>query len=273
MTMSDVEIIEKLADLLRDGRPVAVATVAATKGSAPREGGARMLVFPDGSIEGTVGGGILEKRVIEEALAMMHGGAASRLMHFSLTKDGVGAACGGEADVLVEVFMKRRKILVVGAGHVGVAVARVAAEAGFFVTVVEDRPEPVGAGKLPPGFRMLAVRPDDPAILGEVDDSTAVVIVTRGHELDHEALRLLASSPAFYVGMIGSRKKTAAVLAKLREEGVAEKMLERVFSPIGLDIGAETPGEIAVAIVSEIIAVLRSGGTPSMSLKGTVGAG
>jgi len=272
MTATDVEIIEKLADLLRDGRPVAVATVVSTKGSAPREGGARMLVFPDGSIEGTVGGGILEKSVIEEALAMMHGGAASRLLHFALTPEGVGAACGGEADVLVEVFMKRRKILVVGAGHVGVAVARVAAEAGFFVTVVEDRPEPAGVGKLPPGFRMLAVRPDDPAILSEVDASTAVVIVTRGHELDHEALRQLAASPAFYVGMIGSRKKTAAVLARLREEGVEEKMLARVFSPIGLDIGAETPGEIAVAIVSEIVAVLRSGRTPPMSLKIAVDA-
>ena len=269
MKQPGADIVERLALLLRGGRKVALATVVRTGGSTPRETGAKMIVLPDGNIEGTIGGGILEKKVIDDAMAMMKEGAAGKLIHYRLVeeeKGGIGAACGGDCDVFVEVFAPGRKILVCGGGHVGLSVARIGADAGFEVTVVDDRPEITG-GREPAGVTVLLKRPDDPAVLDEVNESTAVVIVTRGHELDLEALRRMIGSPAFYIGMIGSQRKVAAILSRLEKEGVSRDLVESVFTPIGLDIGAETPEEIAVAIVAEIVAVAGSGKPSSISMK------
>ena len=271
MKQTGAHIFERLASLLRRGTKAALATIVRTGGSTPRETGAKMIVLADGGIEGTIGGGILEKKVIDDALAMMKEGASSRFIHYRLQeeeKGGIGAACGGDCEVFVEVFGPGRKIVVCGGGHVGLSVARIGADAGFEVTVVDDRPE-VAGGREPAGATMLQMRPDDPAVLDEVNESTAVVIVTRGHELDLEALRRLIGSPAFYIGMIGSKRKVAAILSKLEKDGVSRDRLEGVFTPIGLDIGAETPEEIAVAIVAEIVAKARSGRSSTISMKNT----
>ncbi|MFH1434602.1 MAG: XdhC/CoxI family protein [Pseudomonadota bacterium] len=269
MKKPGANIVERLASLLRGGTKAALATVVRTGGSTPRETGAKMIVLADGGIEGTIGGGILEKKVIDDAMAMMKEGAAGKLVHYRLLeeeKGGIGAACGGDCDVFVEVFAPGRRILVCGGGHVGLSVARIGADAGFEVTVVDDRPEITG-GREPAGVTVLLKRPDDPAVRGEVNESTAVVIVTRGHELDREALRSLINAPAFYIGMIGSRRKVGAVLSALEKEGVSRELLESVFTPIGLDIGAETPEEIALAIVAEIVAVAGTGKPSSISMK------
>jgi xanthine dehydrogenase accessory factor len=275
---SDRDIFEELAAALRRGGRAALATLVAVEGSAPRHSGARMLVFEGGRMLGTVGGGILEKRVMDDALALMDeaaggpggpAGGACRLLRYDLTAEetgGIGAACGGRTDVFIEVFGQSRKILICGAGHVGLALARVAAEAGFGVVVADDRPEFTSAEKFPEGVRVLTVKPDDASLLGEITPGAAVVIVTRGHALDRDALRRFAASPAFYVGMIGSRRKVGRVLAELEKDGVDAHALARVFTPIGLDIGAETPEEIAVAILAEIIAVQRSGAASAVSM-------
>jgi xanthine dehydrogenase accessory factor len=249
-----------------------MATVVAVEGSAPRHGGSRMLVCEGGRTMGSVGGGILEKRVLDDTLAMMDGagGGACRLARYDLTDEaagGIGAACGGRTEVFIEVFGRERRILICGAGHVGLALARIAAGAGFSVAVADDRPEFAQAEKFPGGVRVLAKKPDDEALLDEVTGATAVVIVTRGHALDRDALRRFAASPAFYVGMIGSKRKVAGIMAELEKEGVDRAVLDRVFSPIGLDIGAETPEEIAVSILGEIIAVEKSGAASAVSMK------
>jgi len=272
MRSSDREIFDELTRLLRGSGPVALATVVATAGSSPRHGGARMLVMAGGDTMGTVGGGILEKRVIDDALALMAGGegGAARLMRYELKKEeagGIGAACGGRCDVFIEVFAQDRKILVCGAGHVGLALARLAAEAGFSVVVADDRPEFTERESFPAGVKVLTTRPDDEALLSEVTARTAVVIVTRGHALDEDALRRFAASSAYYVGMIGSKHKVGVVLSDLEKDGIERAAIERVFSPIGLDIGAETPEEIVVAILAEIIAVEKTGAPSAVSMK------
>jgi xanthine dehydrogenase accessory factor len=269
MKNSDIEFFRKLTDLLEKGVKLAVATVVATRGSAPREPGARMIVFPDGRIEGTVGGGALEKKTVEDALEMLAGDGLSRLVRYSLTDEaggGIGAACGGESDVFIEVFGEKRKMLILGGGHVGVALARAASLAGFAVTIVDERAELADPGRCP-SARVLGVRPDDPSVVREAGASTAVVIVTRSHALDLEALRLLVASPAFYVGMIGSKKKVASILQALAKEGVAAERIEKVYAPVGLDIGAQSPEEIAVSIVAEIISVGRAMKPSPISLK------
>jgi xanthine dehydrogenase accessory factor len=269
MKNSDIDLFQKLSDLLKRGAKLAVATVVATRGSTPREPGARMIVLPDGGTEGTVGGGALEKKVGEDALEMLAGDGPSRLVRYSLTDEasgGIGAACGGESDVFIEIFRERQKMLILGGGHVGIALARIAALSGFAVTVVEDRAELADPERFP-SARVLCVPPGDPSVTSEAGPSTAVVIVTRSHALDLEALRLFIGSPAFYVGMIGSKKKVASILEALEKEGAAKARIGKVYAPIGLDIGAESPEEIAVSIVAEIIAVKRAMKPSPISLK------
>jgi xanthine dehydrogenase accessory factor len=194
----------------------------------------------------------------------------SRLVRYRLTAEddgGIGGACGGDSDVFIEVFEPAGGVLVCGGGHVGRAVARVAAAAGFAVTIADEKPEPLGDEVFPPP-RFLSVRPDDASILREVTESTAVVVVTRSHALDYSTLKLLVGSPAFYVGMIGSKKKVGGIMKKLEDDGVEQALLEKVYTPIGLDIGAETPAEIAVSIVSEIISARRREKPSPLSMKG-----
>jgi xanthine dehydrogenase accessory factor len=243
-----------------------LATVVSTGGSAPREAGARMAVMPDGSIVGTVGGGILEKTVIEDALAVM-GEGRPRLARYDLTvgEGGIGAECGGRAEVFLEPVGSAPHLMIVGAGHVGLALARLGVDAGFMVSVIDDRPEFAEKAAIP-GIRVVARSADDPSLRDLVTEHTAIAVITRSHMMDREALQNLAETGAFYVGMIGSRKKVAAEMKALTEAGVDPEALARVHAPIGVAIGAETPAEIAVSILAEIIAVRRTGSTPDSSL-------
>ena len=246
----------KLVELMHDHPTLVLATVVSKDGSAPREAGARMAVMPDGSIHGTVGGGILEKTVIDDALAVMREGKP-RLARYDLTDQqggGIGAGCGGRSEVFLEPIGSVPHLLVVGAGHVGLALARLAAQTGFMVTVADDRPQ-FAREAAGPGVTVLELSPEDPALVDLVTPSTAVVVVTRSHQMDREALASVVDAGAFYVGMIGSRRKVAAERKALLAQGVDEASLARVFAPIGLDIAAETPAEIAVSILAEIVAV------------------
>jgi xanthine dehydrogenase accessory factor len=261
------EFFERLAELVREHRTLVLATVVATEGSTPREAGARMAVLPDGSIEGTVGGGILEKRVVDDALALMSE-ERPRLVRYDLTEEqrgGIGSECGGRSEVFLEPVGSAPHLLVLGAGHVGLALARMASLAGFAVTVVDDRPDLAERAALP-GVRIDPRPPADPSVRDLVTSRTAVTVVTRSHRMDRDALAHVADAGAFYVGMIGSQRKVALELSALRERGVPAQALERVHAPIGVDIGARTPGEIAVAVLAEIIAVRRTGETPAASL-------
>lgn len=254
--MSD--LLEELLEAKRAGRPCVLATVAGTKGSVPRQPGAKMIVYGDGSISGTVGGGKFESLVITEALECLTK-KKTLLKTWPLREDqpdSFGAICGGEVTVLIEPQIPAHRLLIVGGGHCARAVAKLAAECGFFVTALEDREDILGQ------CESAQRRLTDPApsyiSSQEWDKSDAIVIISRHYDIDREALAAaLKKGGAGYIGMIGSRRKVLQVYDLLKAEGFSAEQLSGVYAPVGLDIGSDSPAEIAVSIVAEILMVLR----------------
>jgi xanthine dehydrogenase accessory factor len=248
---------------------LAVATVIDAKGSSPRGIGAKMVIFPDGDIFDTVGGGALEKKVIEDALdAMASGSSFTRTYDLAgKDKDGVASICGGKASVYVEIIRSPDTLLICGGGHVAQALASLAGAIGLNLVVVEDRKAYASKERFPAAQRVLNVLPSDPQVRDLVTPSTYVVILTHSHELDKAVLKNLVVAEAAYIGMIGSIKKVRFVLDELKKEGLPTEALDRIYSPVGLNIGAETPSEIAISILSEIIHVRRKRCKSPISMK------
>jgi xanthine dehydrogenase accessory factor len=267
------EIYRRISDLNEAGREFAAATVVAVKGSSPRAIGTKMLVLPDGSSEGSIGGGKIEKTLIGDAIDALSAGE-SVLRHYNLKpehEEGIGMFCGGEMDIFIEVHKAPRTLVVFGAGHVGQALARAAFEIGMPVTVVDGRKEFADPARFPSGTRVLHADPAGDEAAALVNEKTYAVTVTHSHELDMEVLRSLVRRPAPYVGMIGSKRKVRTIMDRLKDDGFTREELARVFAPIGLDIGAETPAEIAVSILAEVINHYRKGGASPGSMKEKAG--
>lgn len=256
------------ADLEDRNRPFVLATIFESSGSTPRSR-AKMIIEADGRCHGTIGGGRVEARVIEEARACMASGRP-RTLDFDLTGSGPEPdpmICGGKMTVLLEPGERKPRLLLVGAGHVNRAVARAAAPLGFRIAVADDRPDLVTAERFPMASELFAGStlrealessfPSDPAASIPAE-GPSVLIATASHASDEEALRFFVDKPCAYLGMLGSRRKTRVLLSRLAESGVPEEARARVRAPVGLDIGAETPEEIAVSILGEILAE-RSG--------------
>ncbi len=244
--------------LERHGR-LAMATVVSAVGSTPREMTARMLILPGGATEGTIGGGKFESLVIADARKLLedHGLPFTRDYAFvPAGENAFGAVCGGTATVLLEIVERAPRLLVVGAGHCGRALARAAAFSGYEVTVADEREEQLDPAAFPTDARLVHVK-DDYSDLPLPGSKDFVAIVSRGHVTDGLAFRRLRHVPVAYLGMIGSRAKRKALFDELRSEGFTEEELRRARNPIGLDIGAESPEEIAIAIVAELIATRR----------------
>ncbi len=240
-------------------KPFAVVTVAATTGSVPRAPGSKMFVYADGRTNGTIGGGKFESLVIAEAQAAIEK-KEPVLKTYPLREgeaDSFGAICGGEMTVLIEPQTGNEALYLIGAGHCARAIAKLAAECGLFVTVVDDRAELLA--DLPPAVTGIAESsPRDFIASREWQSDEALVMVSRNHEIDCEALAAaVEQNGPGYLGMIGSRRKVRDVFERLRKRGVSEEKLSRVYAPLGLDIGADSPAEIAVSCVAEILAVLR----------------
>jgi xanthine dehydrogenase accessory factor len=257
---SDANLWQQISAAAAQRRPVVVATVVRDSGSVPRRAGAKMLVFGDGGTAGSVGGGLFEILVIRDALACLPA-AGCTLRHYSFNPthtapDAFGAVCGGEVDILLEVVMPPDRLLIVGGGHCGRALAQAASLLDFSIIVADDRAEFSRAADFPfAGVEQVLRVAANFAELPVPDDRTYVVLVTRGFATDEAALRRVLDSPAAYLGMIGSGQKRDHVYANLRASGIAEEKLGRVHCPVGLEIGADTPGEIAVSILAEIIQV------------------
>jgi xanthine dehydrogenase accessory factor len=263
-------IFETMARLEREGTPYALATVVAAEGSSPRHLGARMLVLADGTILDTIGGGKLEKIVIADALEALSTGRSS-LKTYDLApeaKGGIGTECGGAVQVFLEVRGRRPRLVIFGGGHVGLALASAARPLGFALTVVDPREDFARPERFPAGARVVKADPAGPEAAAAVPDGAFVVILTHSHDLDRAALKNVLGGRPAYVGMIGSRRKVKVLLEQLAKEGAPRDRLSAVFAPIGLDIGAETPEEIAVSILAEIVHVLRRGGPSPASLRG-----
>jgi xanthine dehydrogenase accessory factor len=255
--MDDLAIYEALIRAAREGAAAVLATVVETAGSAPRKAGAKMLVRADGTIHGTVGGGRVESGTIDAARAMM-GGGAPRTLRFTLT-EAHGFACGGSLTVYLEPVVTPPRLLVFGGGHVGQARAKAAAFAGFRVTVADERPAFASEALHPDADETIVG--DAPAVLAQrpADEGTFIVVATTDHGRDFDAVRAALATKAGYIGVVGSRRKREALLRTLSGEGVPEAQLGRVVMPVGLPIGAETPAEIAVSIVAQLVEARRSG--------------
>jgi len=256
-------VFEDLLDEIRRGRRAVLATVVRATGSTPRTPGARMLLRADGTSSGSIGGGAFEAMIAADARELLlQTDPVPEIKRYTFTEtgdDALGMACGGTAEVLLEVAGPGARLIVFGAGHVGLALARLAARVGFAPEIVDDR-EPfceaartAGIGRV---FRCDAAYEEG---VPEIDASCFVAVVTRCHATDRLALRRVVGRPLRYVGLIGSRRKKAVIFRELAEhDGVAADDLARVRCPIGLPIGGETPDEIAVSIVAELMQV-RSG--------------
>jgi xanthine dehydrogenase accessory factor len=259
--MSELEkVLEAALRLEREGEPGAMLTLIDTGGSTPRHGVARMVLRPDGSSVGTIGGGAIEHAMMQRARQVIDDGAA---VLETTTLQAVGMTCGGRVQVLIEPVGVRPALVIFGAGHVGAEVAPLAARCGFIVDVVDDRPEFASKERFPDARRL--VHSFDPAVYREalrLGPSTFCVVVTRGHEHDFGVVRALVELDLAYLGLMGSSKKVREIRARLAEGGVAEAAIERLRAPIGLKIGSETPAELAVSIVGELIQLRRDAPRP-----------
>ena len=251
-----VDLIRELADEVAKGTAVASAVVVDTSRSVPRRPGARMLVFGDGRIRGTVGGGEMEARVAAEAVESLRDGRPRMLTYRLVQPDeGDPGVCGGDVSIFVEPHMPQPRMIVVGYGHVGRAVVRLASWLDFRVTACDDRD----------GLEADAEGADE-LFIGSVADlvadrgigaDTSVVLVTRNVDLDAAALVALLPTEAGYIGVMGSDRRWSTVKARLEAQGTEPAALDRVSAPIGVEIGAETPTEIAVSIMAQVIARRR----------------
>ncbi|MCE5262305.1 MAG: XdhC/CoxI family protein [Deltaproteobacteria bacterium] len=254
------DLYAEIVKLKAEGRSSALATIIGTKGSTPRETGAKMLVRDDGTILGTVGGGCLEGQVIVEAVMAMRD-EKPRTIHHDLTgseADRAGMICGGVLDIYVEPIVPTPTVIIFGGGHISLFVSKISVMAGFQVTVIDDRAEFANAERFPEAGQVIA-EAFSAAFPGlRVNRSAYLVIVTRGHAGDQEVLEWALTTEARYIGMIGSKKKIRTLYQNLEAKGVNREAFSRVHAPIGLEIGALTPEEIAVAIVGQMIQVRRA---------------
>lgn len=261
-----LSLMETIVDEVRSGKKGVLCILIEQHGSTPRKEGASMWVHPDSTIDGTIGGGPMEHQCIQAALAMLERGESVQIMDCDLGSGlhagacPEGAVCGGASKIYLEVVMPDTEIFIFGAGHVGKALARLAAAADYNVTVWDERPEFANAENIPWARTVTCPLPElfDETSRGRLfHKNSYVVVVTRGHHLDSEVMRLMEGHDAAYIGVIGSRGKIAFVDKQLKDLGVAEQHLAAMHRPIGLPIKAETPEEIAVSILAEIVAVQR----------------
>ena len=265
-----VEIFRALAEVEKNNESAALCTVVKSIGSTPRHVGSKMLVYPDKKFLGTVGGGDLENRVLNEALLAI-GDGQTRLLSYTMADPSRGdpGVCGGTVEVFVEPILPAAMIVVIGAGHVGKAVVHLAKWLGFRVAVSDDRPEfcnpeatpgadayfPVPMGELPDHLR--------------INNQTFIVITSRGSNVDAQGLPGLLEADAAYVGVIGSQRRWLTTVKALKAKGVSDEKIARVHSPMGLELNAETPEEIAVSILAEILMLKDKGTGKPMKAKKT----
>lgn len=253
------DIFEEIVNIRREGGSAALATITVVAGSTPRKEGSKMLIRSDGSILGTVGGGSLEARVCREAMKVIEDGE-SRVLHFDLTgKEAAkgGMICGGKSEVFVEPIISNPCLYVFGGGHISFFITKIAKMVGFRVVVTDDRAEFANRERFPDADEIIAENFSSAFQKLTINKSSYIVIVTRGHLHDEKVMEWAVKTDARYIGMIGSKKKKQTLFSNLQAKGISKDVLEKVYAPIGLEIEAETPEEIAVSIMAEVIKVRR----------------
>jgi len=265
----DADIFEEIQRLRRAGRKAVLATIVQIRGSVPSFQTAKMLVRDDGSTLGSVGGGCVEADVWAAAQDVIRE-EKSRVMQFDLTEESMaegGLICGGKVEIFVEPVLPIPEMIIFGAGHISTQVSKIAVVAGFRTTIVDNRPVYANAERFPEAEAIHSTSFEEAFEAIVPTENTYLVIVTRGHQEDENVLRWAAGTNARYIGMIGSKRKICTIADNLIKEGIDRERIERVHMPIGLDIGAVTPEEIAVAIIAEAIQIRRVGFKHPLSKK------
>ena len=257
-------IYQALSELEKKNESAALCTVTKSEGSTPRHVGSKMLVYPDGKFIGTVGGGELENRVIKAALESLDSGDAQTLFYtMSDPSRGDPGVCGGTVEVFVEPILPPAIVVVIGAGHVGKAVVHLAKWLGFRVAVNDDRAEFCTPESVPGGDAYYPVPMEELVNQLKVTRQTFLVVTSRGSNVDAKGLPSLLETNAAYIGVIGSKRRWLTTVKALKEQGVSDESIGKVHSPIGLELNAETPEEIAVSIMAEVL-MIRDKGTGKM---------
>jgi xanthine dehydrogenase accessory factor len=254
------DIYQEIVRIRTEGEEAALVTVVAASGSTPQEEGAKMLVRADGSIVGTIGGGSAEAQVIKEAIKVIAQGKPKHI-HTSLNAKDVedeGMLCGGVMEIFIEPILTPPTVYIFGGGHISLSLARISKLLGFKIAVIDDRAEFANAERFPEADTIIAEDFAKSFPKLKIDKSSYIVIVTRNHQYDHTVLEWAVGTGAKYIGMIGSKNKNKAIFSHLESKGVTKEQLDRVHAPIGLEINAQSPEEIAVSIMAEIVKVRRS---------------
>jgi xanthine dehydrogenase accessory factor len=254
-----VDVYDELTRLRRLGQKCALATIVQVRGSIPSYESAKLLVREDGSLVGTIGGGCVEAEVWNAAREVMDTGKP-RHMSFNLGQDAAydnGLICGGQLDVFVEPVLPSPRAFIFGAGHISKSLSQVLTMAGFLTTVIDDREAFANRERFPDADEVLSGEYESLFPSLTIHDSSYIVIVTRGHRDDMRVLRWAVSTNACYISMIGSRRKVINVVKELEKEGISRERMERIYAPMGLEIGAISPEEISISVAAEMIAVRR----------------
>jgi xanthine dehydrogenase accessory factor len=255
----DQEVFAALAQALERGEDAALVTIVSARGSTPQRVGAKMLVFGDGRTVGTIGGGCYENDAFWKAREILTSRRPT-MVHYDLNDDFAeesGLICGGQMDVFIEPIEPAPQLFIIGAGHVGFHLARLAHSVGFRIHVIDDREKFANVERFPGAEQVVVDDISSWLHKADLPANAYAVVVTRGHRNDLDAMRALAARDLRYVGLIGSRAKIKRIYDALLAEAMPAECLRRVHAPIGLDIGAVTPEEIAVSILAELIAVKR----------------
>jgi xanthine dehydrogenase accessory factor len=259
-----MEIYEELVRLKKEGRPSALATIVQCFGSSPQKEGAKMLVRDDGTVVGTLGGGCLEAEVIQAALMALKDERPVSIP-FELTEKEGGLVCGGKVLVYVEPVIPDPLLVIMGAGHVGRALAKAARFSGFRVVVADDRPEFASRENVPEAHEIVVHDFSTLFLRLLLPGNAYIVVATRGHNHDLDAVKAALGTGARYIGLLGSRRKKALLFRTLEDAGFSQEEIGRLHIPVGLPINSVTPEEIAVSIMAQIIQKRRENASSGVS--------
>lgn len=250
------DIYEEISRISRSETKAALCTVISTKGSTPRKTGSKMIVYEDGRIIGTIGGGGLEKNVIVDAMKLLEKGSPAVFKHDLLHQHGM--CCGGIVEIFIEPIVKTKRLFIFGAGHTGQSLAKLALETGFDVYLIDDRKEYIDQCAIP-GINKMNLQHLPACEALPFDKNAFIVITTYSHQIDRDILAYCVNKPWAYLGMIGSQRKVLMTKKMFIESHIgSQEELDKIHMPIGIDINAETPEEIAVSILAELIKVRNS---------------
>ena len=259
-----LKIYQELANVISKGERAVLATVISSRGSAPRKAGAKMLIKEDGTAIGSIGGGGTEHKILSKVAKVMKSGEP-QIVRFDLSgkDEALAMICGGQMEVFLEPILSPETIYLFGAGHISQSTAATGKKLGFRMVVIDPRPEYNNIDRFPEADSLIVEEYDSAFSKLNVGEDGYIVIYTTGHVVDEQCLQFAVGTKAKYIGMIGSKNKAKEVKQRLLQKGVPQQQVDRVHSPIGLEIGAETPEEITISILAEIIKVKRAGGNPA----------